>query len=267
MNKQILFCNCKGERIGSDKLKEIRESLVKHPGRVTILSDLCGLAGIKSEQLKELFVEPAEWLLIGCYPRTMKLLMEQVVGSGKKGISMSYLNLIESTPEAVIKEANKFCHNISEEISLNEIKEESGWPAWYPVIDYERCTDCGQCAEFCLFGVYEKADERVSVINPAGCKNQCPACARICPSTAIIFPKYKKGGAIGGSEDIDETAELQRQVQDVESLLGNDIYHALQKRKIKRQSIIREDALKKALTEREDFLSQDVKNLPGKCQS
>jgi len=259
-NRQILLCNCKGERIGSDKLKEIREYLVKLPVRVTMLSDLCGLAGIKSEQLKGLFVENMECLLIGCYPRTMNLLMEQVTGPGKKGMTISYLNLIEYTAEDVIKEVNKFCHNISEEISLNEINEESGWPAWYPVIDYERCTACGQCAEFCLFGVYEKAAERVSVINPEGCKNQCPACARICPSTAIIFPKYKNGGAIGGSEDIDETAELKRQVQDVESLLGNDIYDALQNRKLKRQSIIKEDALKKALRERENFLKQNKKD-------
>jgi len=260
LKKQILFCNCKGDLIGSDKLKEMRDYLVQLPFRVTILSDLCGLAAIKSEQLNGLFVEPGEWILIGCYPRTMNLLMEQVTGPVKKKLSISFLNLIESTPEVVIREVGKFCHDISEEISLNELKEESGWPAWYPVIDYGRCTACGQCADFCLFGVYEKTTEGVRVINSQGCKNLCPACARICPSTAIIFPKYKNGGAIGGSEEIDETAEIQRQVKDIETLLGNDIYDALQNRKLKRQSIIREEALKKAMGEREDFLKQNKKN-------
>src|SRR5207302_575815 len=25
---------------------------------------------------------------------------------------------------------------------------------WYPVIDYSRCTNCMECIDFCLFGVY-----------------------------------------------------------------------------------------------------------------
>ena len=25
---------------------------------------------------------------------------------------------------------------------------------WYPVIDYDRCTNCMECIDFCLFGVY-----------------------------------------------------------------------------------------------------------------
>jgi ferredoxin len=260
VNKQILFCNCKGERINSDKMKEIHEYLSKLPFRVTVLSDLCGLAGMKNEQLKELFVEPGETLLIGCYPRTMNLLLDQVIVSGEKGRAVSFLNLIESTPEEVIKAVSRFCDNKTETGTLNEIRENSGWPSWYPLIDYERCTACGQCADFCLFGVYEKTDERVIVINPEGCKNQCPACARICPSTAIIFPKYKNGGAIGGSEEIDEQAELKRQAQDIESLLGGDIYQAIEKRKMKRQSVIREEALRKALTEREDFLKKNKRD-------
>jgi NAD-dependent dihydropyrimidine dehydrogenase PreA subunit len=259
INRQILFCNCQGERIGTDKLKEIRGYLAKLPFRVTILSDMCGLAGMKNEQLKGLFIEPEEKLLIGCYPRTMKLLLEQVNSPGKDGGSVSFLNMITSTTGELTEAVTRFCDNITENGTLREIKEGSGWPAWFPVIDYARCTACGQCAGFCLFGVYEKTDERINVINPEGCKNQCPACARICPSTAIIFPKYKNGGAIGGSEEIDEKAELQRQAQDIESLLGNDFYQALEERKMKRQSIIREEAMKKALTEREDFLKQNHK--------
>jgi len=260
INRHILFCNCKGDRISADKLNDIREYLEKVPFRVTILSDLCGLAAIKRDQLKKLTGESAEILMIGCYPRTMNLLFGQASGSGVTGKSLSYLNMIESTAGEVIKEVNLFCSTGPGNKLINEINEDSGWPSWYPVIDYERCTGCGQCADFCLFGVYEKTHKRVIVINPGGCKNQCPACARICPSTDIIFQKYKNGGAIGGSEKIDEMAELKRQEQDIESFLGNDIYHSLQERKLKRQSIIKEEAMKKAYREREEYLNQNRKD-------
>ena len=60
---------------------------------------------------------------------------------------------------------------------------------WYPVIDTDRCRACDQCRQFCLFGVYGKDEAgRVAVDHPLNCKPGCPACARICPAQAIIFP-------------------------------------------------------------------------------
>jgi NAD-dependent dihydropyrimidine dehydrogenase PreA subunit len=73
---------------------------------------------------------------------------------------------------------------------------------WYPVIDYSRCTNCMECIDFCLFGVYgvDKQD-RILVENQDSCKKGCPACSRVCPEQAIIFPDYKTpaiaGAAIG----------------------------------------------------------------------
>ena len=32
--------------------------------------------------------------------------------------------------------------------------EDSGGRRWYPVIDFSRCTNCMECIDFCLFGVY-----------------------------------------------------------------------------------------------------------------
>lgn len=66
----------------------------------------------------------------------------------------------------------------------------SDWIPWYPVIDYSRCRKCGQCAGFCLFGTYELLPAgEVVVRQPRHCKTYCPACARVCPHSAIIFPK------------------------------------------------------------------------------
>ena len=66
------------------------------------------------------------------------------------------------------------------------------WIPWFPVIDETRCVNCGKCADFCMFGVYEKVDGRFRVVHPAACKTDCPACARICPANAIIFPKSRE---------------------------------------------------------------------------
>jgi len=74
---------------------------------------------------------------------------------------------------------------------------------WYPVIDYSRCTNCMECIDFCLFGVYgvDKLD-RILVENQDNCKRGCPACSRVCPEHAIMFPEYKTpaiaGAAVGG---------------------------------------------------------------------
>lgn len=75
-----------------------------------------------------------------------------------------------------------------------------GDDAWYPVIDKDRCTECGKCHDYCPFGVYEMVDDRVRVVHPSHCKNNCPSCARNCPSEAIIFPKYERSPINGGIE-------------------------------------------------------------------
>jgi NAD-dependent dihydropyrimidine dehydrogenase PreA subunit len=69
---------------------------------------------------------------------------------------------------------------------------------WYPVIDYGRCTNCMECIDFCLFGVYgvDKLD-RILVENQDNCKRGCPACSRVCPEHAIIFPDYKTPAIAG----------------------------------------------------------------------
>ena len=52
---------------------------------------------------------------------------------------------------------------------------------------------------FCLFGVYEVGENgRVVVKEPGNCKPGCPACARVCPEAAIMFPKYASAPINGG---------------------------------------------------------------------
>jgi NAD-dependent dihydropyrimidine dehydrogenase PreA subunit len=69
---------------------------------------------------------------------------------------------------------------------------------WYPVIDYSRCTNCLECIDFCLFGVYGMdRKERILVENQDNCKRGCPACSRVCPENAIIFPEHKTPAIAG----------------------------------------------------------------------
>jgi NAD-dependent dihydropyrimidine dehydrogenase PreA subunit len=72
---------------------------------------------------------------------------------------------------------------------------------WYPVIDYSRCTNCMECIDFCLFGVYGvDVKETILVEQPDNCRKGCPACSRVCPENAIIFPQHKTPAIAGSSE-------------------------------------------------------------------
>jgi ferredoxin len=206
--------------------------------------------------MRNIFPVNNEYLIVACHSRTVRLLLEKA-GVDTTASSFKFVNFFESDIEEIKRETDSFNNgnSIISKASFEHISYSSDWISWYPLIDYSRCTVCEQCADFCLFGVYEKSGGKVIVVNPEGCKNNCPACARICPQTAIVFPKYKPGGAIGGSDVIDEIAEQKRQAEDVNALLNGDIYRALEQRKSKRRSIIREEAMNKAIEERLNALN------------
>jgi NAD-dependent dihydropyrimidine dehydrogenase PreA subunit len=74
---------------------------------------------------------------------------------------------------------------------------------WYPVIDYSRCTNCMECIDFCLFGVYGVDQlDRILVEEQDNCKKGCPACSRVCPENAIIFPQHKTPAIAGADGDV-----------------------------------------------------------------
>src|SRR5262249_10321215 len=94
---------------------------------------------------------------------------------------------------------------------------------WYPVIDYSRCPNCLECLDFCLFGVYGvDSFERILVENQDQCKKGCPACSRVCPQQAIIFPEYKSP-AIAGAD----TGAVGGLKIDLSRLFGGDTSDAL----------------------------------------
>ena len=137
-----------------------------------------------------------------------------------------------------------------------------GWKPWFPVIDYDRCTNCMQCLTFCLFEVYGvDKNDKLTVQNQSNCKTDCPACSRVCPEVAILFPKYKKGPING---DVVRQEDIQREAMkiDISALLGGDLYGNLRSRQAdarKRFSTERDES--KALLERKRCLKELGKDL------
>ena len=150
-------------------------------------------------------------------------------------------NRVAETVESVRAETNAAKHG--------------DWKPWFPVIDYDRCTNCMQCLSFCLFGVYGVDEQhRIQVQNNDNCKTNCPACSRVCPEAAIMFPKYKAGPING---DLVSSADLQREKMkiDISALLGGDVYAMLRERSEKAKSrFSKERDAEKALKERQKCL-------------
>ena len=132
-----------------------------------------------------------------------------------------------------------------------------GWKPWFPVIDYGRCTNCMQCLSFCLFDVYGVSGAgKIQVQNQNNCKTDCPACSRVCPEVAILFPKYRHGPINGDEVSADDLRREAMKV-DISALLGGDIYQALRDRSAKAQSrFSKERDEDRALKERQRCLTK-----------
>ena len=76
--------------------------------------------------------------------------------------------------------------------------------AWFPVIDYRKCTGCLACLMKCTHGVYAKKDGKPEVVKPGNCVLGCRGCEPVCPKGAIThvskgyIGKISKGCVKGG---------------------------------------------------------------------
>jgi Pyruvate/2-oxoacid:ferredoxin oxidoreductase delta subunit len=145
-----------------------------------------------------------------------------------------------------------FADQIRNELAL---ERPGTWKPWFPVNDFARCTNCMQCLSFCLFDVYGvSASGGIEVRNQDNCKTECPACSRVCPEVAIMFPKYRHGPING--EDIN-TEDVRREAMkvDISALLGGDVYSLLRDRSSRAKSrFSKERDDERALKERQNCL-------------
>jgi Pyruvate/2-oxoacid:ferredoxin oxidoreductase delta subunit len=258
--KKIVFCQCKYARVIPKETKEkVQQSLQASEAEVTYVEDLCDLSIHEPEKLRELKGDQ-NIDIVACYPRAVKGIFHNA------GIELNSSNPVHNMrtekAEAIISELkiNQQQPNHTPETipQLPILKsKDPNWKPWFPVIDYDRCTNCMQCMSFCLFGVYGVDEkEQIDVAKPQNCKTDCPACSRVCPEVAIMFPKYKNGPMNGAA--VDEKALSQETVKvDISDLLGGDIYDTLrERRRIAKTRFSKERDESKAAKERKRCLKE-----------
>jgi Pyruvate/2-oxoacid:ferredoxin oxidoreductase delta subunit len=168
---------------------------------------------------------------------------------------LGFFDLEGQDVEAAAHAAEEFRHQM-------RARQPGAWKPWFPVIDYSRCTNCMQCLSFCLFDVYGVSpDGKIQVRNQDNCKTDCPACSRVCPEVAIMFPKYRHAPINGDEVSADDLRREAMKV-DISALLGGDIYGMLRDRSAKAKSrFSKERDEERALKERQNCLLKLQKDL------
>lgn len=193
---------------------------------VVVIDDLCALVQTGGEGLAEFAATGGR--VAACHPRAVRALFAAV------GVDLAEDRVTDLRAGVSLPPADSIpCPPLGP------------WPdedAWFPAIDRERCTNCGRCADFCLFGVYRRTETgRIEVARPVKCKLDCPACARICPENAIIFPKCPDEAINGARLTPEQLAEARIRLSP-EELAGGNVHGKLAARSRQRR-LLRPGAL------------------------
>jgi Pyruvate/2-oxoacid:ferredoxin oxidoreductase delta subunit len=258
----VIFCQCKYAQVLPEDVKQAALKALTDSGQTfELVDDLCEMSARRDPALARLASGPVK--IAACFPRAVKWLFH-AAGTPLREDTAEVVNLRSLSPEqaqaAVLNPA--IAPNLPAGKSVRgdgpkpALKSTTGeWKPWFPVIDYDRCTNCMQCLSFCLFGVYGVDDEkRIQVQNQDNCKTNCPACSRVCPEAAIMFPKYK-AGPINGDVVSDSDLNREKMKIDISALLGGDVYDLLRTRSQRAQTrFSKERDSDKALAERQKCL-------------
>ena len=231
----IMLCTCESfHAAGAGAVAAVRSALGDLPVEVTEVGDLCGLAARRDGRLARLAGAPRS-VVIACYPRAVRWLFA-AAGSPLDDQRTQLLNMRTEGADEIVRlltsrgrpgDGQAASPAAAADPPPAAVDIAPDWEPWFPVVDYGRCVNCGQCMSFCLFGVYEAdADNRVVVARADNCKTHCPACARVCPEAAIMFPKHADA-PINGAEPSPGDQASQVNVADA---LGPDVYAALRSR-------------------------------------
>jgi len=270
--RRILYCHCAHARVvPSDVKNGVLERLTAEGVEFEAVSDLCEMSARGDARLRELASDPAV-KIAACYPRAVKWLF--AAAGATLPDTARVFNMRTQTADEVAegllkgheRGANAGSTN-AETIAKSLDAAATGsngkpWKPWFPVIDYTRCTNCMQCLSFCLFDVYGvSSDRKIQVQNQSNCKTDCPACSRVCPEVAIMFPKYRHA-PINGEEVAADDVRREAMKVDISALLGGDVYALLRDRSAKAKSrFSKERDDERALKERQTCLIAMQKEL------
>ncbi len=226
----VLVCTCVHYDIVPKDTKDAVLKFLERAGiRYTVVADLCGLVADHDPSLQRWSQGEAP-IIIACFPRAIRWLF-CAASVPLDGRPVQLFNMRTQSPDEII--AGISVHGLQTAGSNHQssiVNHQSPWVPWFPVIDYDRCKNCKQCLNFCLFGVYGlSAEGRVEVHKPQGCKTNCPACARMCPVKAIIFPKHGEP-PINGDETSTLSPAEEKATADLRAFVKGDVYGRLRQR-------------------------------------
>jgi heterodisulfide reductase subunit A-like polyferredoxin len=238
----IILCRCGASFVPNDKLDEISGLINKLDINVFELQDLCAVSVRESEIIRDIANNYSLKIVIACYPRAVKNMLIQA-GISYEGFET--INFKEFSGEQIFQKIKEKFNVKDGNAEYKVVKSTLSVPAWYPVIDDSLCILCGKCARFCLFGVYTYNGKSLKVIDPLACKNNCPACGRTCPVSAIIFPRLPEKTSLAGAEpDRERKAD------------GGGLLVMLNERNRGRKSILKEGIMQLAEEERKRALEE-----------
>ncbi|MFA5647788.1 MAG: 4Fe-4S binding protein [Bacteroidales bacterium] len=124
--------------------------------------------------------------------------MEIAIISGKGGTGKSSITAAFATmsQEILLSDCDVDAANLHIIFNPTHDEEEVYIAGQTAVIDYEKCTNCGLCMEYCRFDAITKVDGRVEVLETS-CDG-CQLCWRICPENAISMLDNDKSRMYSG---------------------------------------------------------------------